>query len=81
MTEYPQKLFNFEVRKKIPLKQTSELQKEIEACEKDLENKGRAVVRYSGTENKIRILVEAKESSAVEKWTGKLGRAIAKELC
>jgi phosphoglucosamine mutase len=53
----------------------------IKEAEKELGANGRVNVRYSGTENKIRILVEAKSAEAVESWTSKLVGIAKKELC
>ena len=38
------------------------------------------IVRYSGTEPKIRLLVEAKEAAAVDAWIDKLTQAVAEGL-
>ncbi len=59
MTVFPQKLHSFAVARKTPLEKLSLLPAEIEACRAALGESGRTIVRYSGTENKIRILVEA----------------------
>ena len=61
---YPQKLVN------LPVKQKKEL-KEIEGFEalmSEIESQGfRQLIRYSGTENKLRILLEGKDGRALEK--------------
>jgi phosphoglucosamine mutase len=49
-------------------------------CEEDLGATGRMIVRYSGTENKIRLLVEAKEQAKVDRWITALTEAVHKEL-
>jgi phosphoglucosamine mutase len=81
MKEYPQKLTNFNIKEKPPIEETKILKDTIAEAEKDLKGRGRTMVRYSGTENKIRILVEAKDAQLVEKWTQKLSEAVEKELC
>ncbi|MEM4248104.1 MAG: phosphoglucosamine mutase [Candidatus Nanoarchaeia archaeon] len=81
MEEYPQLLTNIPVKRKIPLKEIPGLHKLIDECSASLEGKGRAVVRYSGTENKARILVEAEKESDVQKWTKKIKECLEKELC
>jgi phosphoglucosamine mutase len=45
-----------------------------------LGEEGRVVVRYSGTENKIRLLVEARTPEQVETWTDALTRAVQADL-
>ena len=62
-TAYPQKLNNVVVKEKKPLSQLPEITKVIEDAEKQLGNKGRILLRYSGTESKIRVMVEAEDES------------------
>jgi phosphoglucosamine mutase len=81
MEEYPQVLKSIKVREKIPVENLPELSAEIKACKRALDGFGRTIVRYSGTENKIRILVEAKDASAVDKWVERLSAAVQNELC
>ncbi len=81
MKEYPQKLTSLNVSKKIPIDDVPELKNVICEADKELGGKGRTVVRYSGTENKIRTLVEANKASLVEKWTQRINDVIEKELC
>ena len=61
---YPQKLVNINVKEKKALDKIDGLSEKIEELEKD----GiRQLIRYSGTENKLRILLEAKENKLIEK--------------
>ena len=80
MTVFPQKLHSFAVARKTPLEELSQLPAEIEACRAALGESGRTIVRYSGTENKIRILVEAEQSSDVQHWIERLSAAAKQEL-
>ena len=80
MTVFPQKLHSFAVARKTPLEKLSLLPAEIEACRAALGESGRTIVRYSGTENKIRILVEAEQSSDVQHWIERLSAAAKQEL-
>ncbi|MEI8248283.1 MAG: phosphoglucosamine mutase [Lentisphaerota bacterium] len=81
MEEYPQVIRSIGVRDKIPFEKLPVLSAEIKACEQALDGFGRTIVRYSGTENKIRILVEARQRADVDKWTARLEAAVQKELC
>ncbi len=61
---YPQILKNIKIKKKIPLEDIKGYNELIES----LENEGiRALIRYSGTENLLRILLEGKDDLLVEK--------------
>lgn len=55
---YPSISKAIKVARKTPLAETKNLSKAIAKCDELLAGKGRTLVRYSGTENKIRLLVE-----------------------
>lgn len=61
---YPQKLVNINVKVKKPLEKITGLPKELEAIEA---LHIRHLIRYSGTENKLRILLEGKDAKVMEK--------------
>jgi phosphoglucosamine mutase len=58
MTVFLQVLINVAVKGKPPLESLPELMAVIKNVEKDLDGKGRVLVRYSGTQPQCRILVE-----------------------
>ncbi|MDD4016905.1 MAG: phosphoglucosamine mutase [Kiritimatiellae bacterium] len=80
MDEYPQKLVSIRVKEKKPVHEVPVLAEAIKACEAELKAAGRVIVRYSGTEPKIRLLVEASESALVETCIDKLTQAVAEGL-
>jgi len=80
MHEYPNHLASITVRTRKPIESVPALQRMIDACHADLGQNGRLVVRYSGTEPKIRILVEAKEQAMVDRWIATLTRTVEQEL-
>lgn len=80
MTEYPQKLVNVKVREKRPIDELAGVQFAATECRRDLGDAGRLILRYSGTEKKLRILVEAKEEAKVERWTAQIAQAAKKEI-
>ena len=81
MNEFPQLLTNISVKRKIPIKKCLPLSKVIKECNHALGENGRTIVRYSGTEKKIRILVEASNESEVKTWSKKITTVVKKELC
>lgn len=81
MDEYPQELVSLKVKTKKPIAGLPGLMRVMEKCEEDLGEAGRLIVRYSGTENKIRLLVEAKEQAKVDHWMAVLTKEVHKELC
>ncbi len=80
MTEYPQRLVSLKVKEKRPVHEVPVLAEAIKACEADLKEAGRVIVRYSGTEPKIRLLVEASEPVLVEVWIERLTQAVHEGL-
>ncbi|OQA84666.1 MAG: Phosphoglucosamine mutase [Lentisphaerae bacterium ADurb.Bin242] len=80
MEEYPQKLVSLPVRERVPIDQLPLLSAQIREATAALGGSGRVNVRYSGTENKIRVLVEARSASDMERWLGRLTETVKKEL-
>ncbi len=80
MSEYPQTLVSLPVKTKKPLDTLPTLTRAIAAGTTALGHDGRLIVRYSGTENKIRLLVEAKTQQAVAHWIQELTAAVGKDL-
>ncbi len=80
MSFYPQITRNLYVDEKLPLEDIPELQEALEVCHADLGKDGRTLVRYSGTEKKLRLLVECPEAKQAEKWMQKLVSTVAKPL-
>ena len=80
MREYPQSLVNMKVRSRIPLVQLDSLQAELRKAEAAFGQAGRHLIRYSGTENKLRILVEHQQQVEVDRWSLAFQRAIEKDF-
>jgi phosphoglucosamine mutase len=59
---YPQHIINLPVEKKMPLKEMTEMQEVIQLAYDHLNGEGRILVRYSGTEMKLRIMVESDDA-------------------
>jgi phosphoglucosamine mutase len=62
---FPQALVNVRVAHKKPLDQVPTLQAAIQKVEGELSGCGRVLIRYSGTENKARIMVEGEDEARV----------------
>ncbi len=74
---YPQRLLNLKVAEKKPLESIEGLAEKEAAIKAD----GlRSLIRYSGTENKLRILLEGKNSKKIKKWVDELETFFKKTL-
>jgi len=77
---YPQRLYNVRVREKKPLTEMLAVEHEISACEKAMGTTGRVLVRFSGTEPLVRVMVEGPELAQVEDFGRRIARAIEHEI-
>jgi phosphoglucosamine mutase len=66
LTPAPQILVNVPVPRKIPLEQLPGFSQQVQQVEAQLHGQGRVLIRYSGTENLLRIMVEGADRPAVE---------------
>ena len=66
MTEYPSLLVNMPVREKPPIDSVPTIKSAMNAAESALGRDGRILIRYSGTEKKLRVLVEAKDAGLAQ---------------
>ncbi len=79
MKMYPQVLKNVRVADKAAVKANAKVQAAVDAAAKELENIGRILVRESGTEPKIRVMVEAETYEICEKYVGSVLKVIYDE--
>jgi phosphoglucosamine mutase len=73
---YPQTILNVKVRSKPPLESLPEVARALREAEQALHHSGRVVLRYSGTEPKARVMVEAERPEDVEHWASSIASAI-----
>jgi len=73
---FPQTIVNVKVKSKPPLESLPLVSAAIEKATKTLGAAGRIVVRYSGTEPKARVMVEAEHAEDVTLWAETLASAI-----
>ena len=80
MHEYPSQLANLPVPAKPPIESLPKLQQLMQTATKEFGDLGRHLIRYSGTENKIRVLVEHRDAATCHAWVGKFTAAIREEI-
>jgi phosphoglucosamine mutase len=72
---------NVKVREKKPVDQLDGVNALVADAEKELAAQGgRLLLRYSGTEPKIRLLVEGRDPKVLEKWSKQICGAIQKQI-
>jgi phosphoglucosamine mutase len=77
---FPQVIRNVRVREKPPLDTVPEVARMIAQCRQELGQRGRVVVRYSGTEPLARVMVEAQDAAVVERHAVSIAGAIEAAL-
>ena len=80
MKVYPQVLINVSGVNKDGVDSNSELQKVVKEAESELGDNGRVLLRASGTEALVRVMVEASESGAAQSWAERIARVVEREL-
>jgi phosphoglucosamine mutase len=76
MEKYPQVLINVKTQEKIDLDQHDDLKKKQHEVEQALGDEGRVLIRASGTEPLIRVMVEGKDLSLVQKSAEQLAEVL-----
>ncbi len=80
MHEYPTQLVNLPTKAKPAISSLKKLNALMDEATGDFGDQGRHLIRYSGTENKIRVLVEHRDAEQVERWVSKFTDAIKEEI-
>ncbi len=76
MQKYPQVLINVKVAKKVNLDDYPSLQSAVNAVESKLANKGRVLLRSSGTEPLLRVMVEGENKDLVQSCAEQLANEV-----
>lgn len=77
---YPQTLLNVRVREKRPFSDLPSVQAAVGEVEKQLANKGRLLLRYSGTERLARVMIEGESQHQIEAYAEGIAAAIKQEI-
>jgi len=76
MDVYPQRLINVEVRNKPEISSVPPLMEAIKDVETQLGDQGRVLVRYSGTQNLCRVMVEGPTDDMTEKYCTRIANEV-----
>ena len=78
--QFPQILVNVKVKEKKPFEDVAEIAKHAHEIETELGTKGRLLLRYSGTENLARVMIEGEDQAEIEAQANSLAETIKKSL-
>jgi phosphoglucosamine mutase len=77
---FPQTLVNVHVNRKTPVADMPDVQRAIDRVERALQGRGRVLVRYSGTEPLLRIMIEGEDQATVQAWAEEIADAVRTAL-
>jgi len=80
MISLPQVLLNVRVKERQDISKVAPVQKAIDAAEEKLDGTGRVLIRYSGTEPLLRIMLEGQDKYQITELAHEIGDAIEKHL-
>ncbi|MCC6933682.1 MAG: phosphoglucosamine mutase [Deltaproteobacteria bacterium] len=80
MKRYPQVIINIPVARKVPFEEINSISAELKDAEEKLSSSGRVLLRYSGTEKKARVMVEAEDEYLCELCAQRLAETVKVEL-
>lgn len=80
VSRYPQTCINVKVNSKPPLNELKKLQEVITTVENSLGDTGRVLVRYSGTENICRVMVEGPKQKQVQQMALSISHVVSEEI-
>ena len=76
LVTFPQTLVNVRVKEKIDVATVPEVAEAMQRVEKALDGRGRLLVRYSGTEPLLRIMIEGENQATVQAWAEEVADAV-----
>ena len=80
MDVFPQKLINVDVKKKPEITSVPEIQRAVRQVERELGDQGRVLIRYSGTQDMCRVMVEGPTAAVTEKYCVQLADVVKEFL-
>ena len=80
MTRFPQILVNVRVSRKPPLETIPEIEQSMARVENEMGGRGRLLVRYSGTENLARVMIEGENQELIEEQANRVAEVIRQTL-
>lgn len=80
LKKFPQVLVNARVSRKPPIESMPAVLAEIQKIESEMQGRGRLLVRYSGTENLARVMIEGEDQALIEEQAHHLADLIRRSI-
>jgi phosphoglucosamine mutase len=80
LKKYPQAQRNLRVREKPPLDSLADVQSLLAEADHALNGRGRVLLRYSGTEPKIRLLIEGRDQAVIDSHADRIAGALKESI-
>ncbi len=80
MQVFPQKVINVDITRKPPLEELPEVGAAVKAVEAELGEKGRVLVRYSGTQSMCRVMVEGPTQEVTDRLARQIADTVKKSI-
>jgi phosphoglucosamine mutase len=80
MRRYPQTLVNVRVRSKPPFETLPDVTVAAGRIERDLQGRGRLLLRYSGTENLARVMIEGEDEEKIKEQANQLAEIVRQSI-
>jgi phosphoglucosamine mutase len=80
LRQFPQMIRNVRVRRKLPLESIPEIAQAMAEFRRECGERGRVVVRYSGTEPLARVMIEAEDTEVVQRYAARIAQTIEAAL-
>jgi phosphoglucosamine mutase len=80
LVTYPQVLVNVRVKQKTDLRSVPAVAEAMERVEARLAGQGRLLVRYSGTEPLLRVMLEGKDQHEIQAWASEIATTVKEHL-
>ena len=80
LVTYPQVLVNVRVREKADLRSVPAIAASMDRVEEQLAGQGRLLVRYSGTEPLLRVMIEGQDQQEIQQWAREIADTVKEHL-
>ena len=80
LVKYPQAQRNLKVARKPPLESLPGIDDLVQETKRELAGKGRVLLRYSGTEPKVRLLIEGRDQAVIERQADRIAAALTQAI-